>query len=135
MKAILTASWAVVLFITSLPAAAAQPNFNSPTIKVDYSDLNLAGPRGVSTLEHRVTRAIGNVCGGPSFNVQETMQRRACENAAQTAASRDIQNAVTIARRPANSSLAVTPSSNIVDKAVSTSTQPHWPTHHLIPRR
>jgi UrcA family protein len=69
MKAILTAAWAGVLFVTSLPAAAAQPPASKSFadvrhVKVDYSDLDLTKSRGLTTLQHRVSGAIARACDG-----------------------------------------------------------------------
>lgn len=98
MKAILTAAWAALVFITSLPAAAAQPDSTTQRVSVGYSDLDLTRAPGVSTLEHRVNGAIRQVCDGPTFGLNETMQQRSCERAARMEASRDLQNMITAAK-------------------------------------
>lgn len=136
MKTILTATWAAVLFISSLPASAAQPEWNTRSVQVEYSDLDLTRPAGVSTLEHRVSGAVHQVCDGPAFGLQERMQQRACEGAAQSAASRDIEKAVTTAKQlQSTKSAGTAATTSAVDKAISGSKQQLWNRGNRVPGR
>jgi UrcA family protein len=100
MKAILTAAWAAVLFVTSLPAAATQPDWDQRSVKVDYSDLDLTKAHGVSALQHRVTGAIRQVCdNGGGFSLQEKMQQRACAKQAGSKAAIGVDQAIAAARQ------------------------------------
>jgi UrcA family protein len=134
MKAILTATWAAVLFITSIPASAAQSAWDTRSVRVDYSDLDLTRAPGASTLEHRVTGAIHQVCDWPAFELREKIRQRACERGVGTAASKDIQNAIATARqRPstrAGAALAGT-----ADRTISGSRQTEGDKQHFISRR
>jgi UrcA family protein len=132
MKAILTAAWAAALLGTALPAAAAQPDVDTRTVKVDYSDLNLASPRGISTLQNRVSGAISQVCGGPSFSAQESVQQRACERTARSAAVRDVANAVTSTKQLTS---ATSPASSTAPELNrTTSIQQRWSRRTSITR-
>lgn len=119
MKTILTAACGAVLFATSLPAIAAEPDLETRTIKIDYSNLDLTNARGVAKLEHRVSSAISQVCGGPSFNVQESLQQHSCEGAARNAASRDMQNAIGYARQLPKAGQTGAPAPAMVDRSIS----------------
>ena len=134
MKAILTATWAAVLFITSLPASAAQPDWNTRSVRVDYSDLDLTGESGVSTLEHRVAGAIHQVCDGPAFELREKMQQRACERGAGTAASKDIGNAFATAKQ-LSTRAGGTAAAGTTGGTISGSSQARGNRQNLIPRR
>src|SRR4051812_44646019 len=135
MKAFLTAAWAAVLFVTSLPASAAQPQLDTQSVKVDYSDLDLTGARGASTLEHRVAGAIRQVCDGPAFGLSEQMQKHACERRAGTAASADIKKAITTARQLRSTNSTGTVAAAAVDKTISSSGEQRWNSRTRIPRR
>ena len=123
MKAILTAAWAAVLFVASLPASAAQPDWNTRSVRVDYSDLDLTGKAGVSTLEHRVSGAIHQVCGGSAFGLSEKMLQRDCERSTGSAGSRSIENSVTAARQLPRTEPSGTAATGAVDKTISRSGQ------------
>lgn len=99
MKAILTAAWAAVLFVSSLPASAALPQYDTRSVKVDYSNLDLTKAQGVSTFQHRISGAVREVCGGPAFGFQEQMQQRACASSANGAARNDADKAIANARQ------------------------------------
>jgi UrcA family protein len=99
VKAILTAAWAAVLFVTSLPAAATQPDWDQRSVKVDYSDLDLTKAHGVSALQHRVTGAIRQVCDNGDFSLQEKMQQRACAKQAGSKAAIGVDQAIAAARQ------------------------------------
>ena len=86
MKILLTAASAAVLLATALPANAAEPELDTRTAKVSYSDLDLANPRGVSTLQNRVSGAISQVCSGPNVGLQASLDQRACETKAMASA-------------------------------------------------
>jgi UrcA family protein len=135
MKAFLTAAWAAVLFVTSLPASAAQPEWDARSVKVDYSDLDLTGAHGASTLERRVASAVRQVCGGPTFELSEKMQQHACERAARTAASRDVENAITTAKQLPRTNSTETAAAGVVGKTISSSSQQRWNSRTRIPRR
>lgn len=135
MKAILTAAWAAVLFLTSLPASANQPEWDTRRVQVNYSDLDLTGARGVSTLQHRVTGAIHQVCGGPAFESHDEMQQRACERAAGTAASRDVEDAIAASRQLASPRSVGTAAAGALKKTISSSSQPRANALNPLPRR
>ena len=135
MKAILTAAWAAIVFITSLPASAAQPESTARSVSVDYSDLDLTRAQGVSTLEHRVNGAIRQVCDGPAFGLNEKLQQHACERSAQTTASSSVQNAITTARQLPSAKSMGTATPGVPDKTISSSTHRLWNSHNRIPRR
>lgn len=109
MKAILTAAWAAVLFVTSLPAAAAQPPADVRHVKVDYSDLDLTKSRGQTTLQHRVNGAISQACAGSSFTLRDKMDRSGCISAARTGASRDVADAIAKAKQSSSQSTIASP--------------------------
>ena len=134
MKAILTATWAAVMFITSIPASAAQPEWDTRSVRVDYSDLDLTGASGISTLEHRVTGAIRQVCDGPAFGLREKMQQRACERSAGTTASKDVQNAISTAKQQSSTNAGGT-AVGTIDRTNSGSSQTRSNRQNLIPRR
>jgi UrcA family protein len=133
MKAILTATWAAVMFITSIPVSAAQPEWDTRSVRVDYSDLDLTGVSGVSTLDHRVTGAIRQVCDGPAFELREKMQQRACERGAGTTASKDVQSAISTAKQ--QSSTKAGTAVGTIDRTISGSSQTRHNRQNLIPRR
>ena len=133
MKALVTAAWAAVLFITSIPAPAAQPEWDTRSVRVDYSDLDLAGQSGVSTLEHRVTGAMRQVCDGPAFELSEKMQQRACERRAGTAASKEFQNAVAAPKQSSTKTEGT--AAGTVDRTISGSSQPRSNRQATAPRR
>ena len=135
MKAILTAAWAAVVFVTSLPASAAQPELTTRSASVDYSDLDLTRTSGVSTLEHRVNGAIRQVCDGPAFGLSEKLQQHACERSARTTASRSVQNAITTARELSSAKSFGTVTPGAVDKTISSSSRQLWPSHNRVPPR
>ena len=135
MKAILTATWAAVIFITSIPVSAAQPEWDTRSVRVDYSDLDLTRAPGVSTLKHRVTGAIHQVCDGPAFELREKMQQRACERGAGTGASSQVKNAITSAKQLPSPKSELTASVGAGDKAGSSSRQQIWNRENRIPRR
>src|ERR1700751_1355257 len=115
MKAILTATWAALLFVTSLPASAARLELGTQSIQVDYSDLDLTRANGVSTLEHRVNAAVHQVCGPPAFELREkTRQQRS----AGTAAFADIKNAITTARELPSTKSVGTATTGAADKTI-----------------
>ena len=134
MKAILAALFATVAFVSSIPASAAQPELETRSIAIGYSDLNLAGSHGVSTLEQRVNGAIRQVCDGPAFELRDKIQQRACERSAGTAAIKSIQNAVSSARQFPTTSPAGTSASSVVDRPVAGSSQHNSIRRALIPR-
>jgi UrcA family protein len=125
MKAILTALWATVVFINSIPASAAEPQWETRSAKVDYSDLDLTGPRGISTLEHRVSGVVHQVCGEPAFDLGEKLQQRACERRAQTDASSDISHVATTARQSQSTSSVAASAAAINGKTLPGSAQQH----------
>lgn len=135
MKAILTAAWAAIVFITSLPASAAQPESTARSVSVDYSDLDLTRAQGVSTLEHRVNGAIRQVCDGPAFGLNDKLQQHACARSAQTAASRSVQTAITTARQLPSAKSIGTITPTVPDKTISNFSQQLWISHNRIPRR
>jgi UrcA family protein len=99
MKAILTAAWAAVLFISAMPAAAAAPGYEARSVKVDYSDLDLTRAQGVSTLQHRVSGAIHRVCDDADFTLRAKMQQHACAAMARNTANNDVEQAIASARK------------------------------------
>jgi UrcA family protein len=134
MKDIVTAAWAAALLVTALPATAAEPDLETRSVKVVYSDLNLASEGGVSRLQSRVSGAIRQVCGGPTFGLQESLQQHACENNARTAASRDVQNAITSARQLPNPNQTVRSTATVDNRAASPSAWQPWSRRSLISR-
>lgn len=99
MKAILSAAWAAVLFISALPASASIPDYDTRSVTVDYSDLDLSHAHGVSTLQHRVSGAVREVCGGPSFGLFEQSDQHRCIKIAASAAAGDVGKAIAAARQ------------------------------------
>jgi UrcA family protein len=129
MKAILTATWAALMFITAIPASAAQPEWDTRSVRVDYSDLDLARESGASTLEHRVTGAIRQVCDGPALELNDKMQQRACQRSAGTAASKDIQKAIATSKQQSSTAAGT------ADRIISSSSQTRSISQNLSPRR
>lgn len=109
VKTMLTAACAAMLVMTSQGASAAEPDFDTRTVKVDYSSLDLTNASGVAALETRVRGTIHEVCGGPSFDRLQSQQQQACERAARASASRQIQDAVVSARQLPRNGTAVGP--------------------------
>ena len=68
---------------------------------VSYADLNLANPRGVSTLRYRINSAAKSVCGTPyAFEILENPYRHACISGAVASAQPGFDAAVAAARNP-----------------------------------
>jgi UrcA family protein len=99
MKAILSAAWAAVLFISALPAAASIPDYDTRSVTVDYSDLDLSHARGVSTLQDRVSGAVRTVCGGPASGLFEQSDQHRCIKIAASTAAGDVGKAIAAARQ------------------------------------
>jgi UrcA family protein len=135
MKAFLAAFCATVAFVSSIPASAAQPDLETRSATVGYSDLNLAGSHGVSTLEQRVNGAIHQVCVGPAFELSDKIQQRACERSARTTAAKSIQNAISSARQVPSTSSVEGLATSHVDRSFVGSSQHGSIRRTLIPRR
>jgi UrcA family protein len=135
MKAILPALCATVPFVSSIPASAAQPDLETRSVTVGYSDLNLAGSLGVSTLEQRVKGAIHQLCDGPAFELRDRVQQRACERSAGTTAAKSIQNAISSARQLPSTSSVVGSAISTVERSVAGPSQDSSIRRTLIPRR
>jgi UrcA family protein len=134
MKAILAATWAAVLFVASIPASAAQLESNTRSASVGYSDLNLTAADGVSTLKQRVSGAIHQVCDGPAFELRDKLDQRACQRAAGTVASKDVENAIATAKQQSSTKSKGTASIGAVDKTISGSSRQLWNRRDRIPQ-
>jgi len=111
MKSLFAALWGAVLFINSIPAAAAMPHWDSDMRQttIGYSDLDLTRAKGVKTLESRVRRAARQVCSeGGTVSLQEKASQRSCEREARDKASGDVASAISDARQRTESSAFVT---------------------------
>jgi len=133
MKAILSALFATVAFIASIPASAAEPQLETRSIKVNYSDLDLTKAQGVSTLQHRVSGAVRQVCDDPAFDLNEKIQQHACTRAAGRAARSDISKA--IASKGHSSATFAGQSQTRFGTSIVTGKQQPWTSHTSITPR
>jgi UrcA family protein len=135
MKVILTAAWAAVLFITSLPASAGQPEWGIRSVRVDYSDLDLTKAAGVSAFERRTAGAIREVCDEPIFGLREKLWQRDCELTAGSAATTDIEDAVAAAKKLPRTKPSVPPAASADGNKILPSGQQPWIGRNRIPER
>jgi UrcA family protein len=63
-----------LLAAASVPATAA----NTSAVAVQTSDLNLANPAGVATLDRRLTAAASQVCSGSDGSLTQNRAAAAC---------------------------------------------------------
>ena len=101
-------AWAIFapLAIAGHPALAAQTVQISRTVA--YEDLNLAHPKGMATLERRISRALGQVCDVGSRTLSERVEQQRCLTGAREHVSPQVGRALAEARRgvPAPQNLA-----------------------------
>ena len=89
----------VVPAFAALTLAATQPVSAEPvTVKVAYSDLDLATPTGVATLESRIASAIKTACEKPDMRDLRAMQAwSACVADAKAKADAKVEEKVQLA--------------------------------------
>jgi UrcA family protein len=92
-----TALLSAVLLLTALPLAANAGETRSVTVQ--SGDLNLASDAGRATFQHRVTRAVTEVCG-PTFGrtTEEVQAYASCAKAAQASAAPQMDAMVAAAK-------------------------------------
>jgi UrcA family protein len=97
MKKIVSLALAAAAALAATPASAGSVKFNqdgSYRIEVPYSDLNLASPTGMRTLEGRMKSAVSLVCAtGQAANINETRNADACRQPINEAARPQIAQA------------------------------------------
>jgi UrcA family protein len=81
--------------IVAAPRAAHADSFAAPSVKVDYSDLNLASDQGSRALYSRIVYAARAVCvtgDGSIRNLHQYAIERSCVDAAVSNAVRDVHS-------------------------------------------
>lgn len=85
----------IALLSSTLPVFA-QSTYFSGKVAVETGDIDLSGPKGIRTLEKRVSNAIISLCGQPVFGTREEADAlEACR--ADARASADPQVKATLA--------------------------------------
>lgn len=95
-KFVVTAASALCLAgIAAAPAAAEEV-----TLHVKYSDLNLASPEGVETLESRIATAVKTVCAKPEFirDLKAMVAWESCKTETTAKARAQVESTVQLAR-------------------------------------
>jgi UrcA family protein len=94
----LAVTWGSALLLLALATALVQPASGATAYAprqavVNYSDLNLADPRGAAKLYTRIRQAAKSVCGTPeSFYLKLRQLRRDCVDQAVDAAVREVDH-------------------------------------------
>ncbi len=83
-----TATILSLLACAAANCAFAQPD-EPPTARVSYDDLDLSGPHGRAVLQHRVDRAVDQVCLGRPQPME--LERQAAYQACKAEATADAQ--------------------------------------------
>jgi UrcA family protein len=104
MKTQVIAAFAAICFTVPAVAMAApvRTDVEQTRVVVRYDDLNVASPAGRAMLQHRVKRAVEDVCGvmptGPDM-MEASIQREACVSKAMAGAVAQIPSDVRMAAR------------------------------------
>jgi UrcA family protein len=90
----LAVSASTIALVSGAPAKA-----ETLTRYVSYADLDLSSPEGVTTLKHRIDRAISDVCGRDRpGGLKAASEARKCRREASVSASTQMMAAIDKAR-------------------------------------
>lgn len=91
-----------VALVTAVTVSAHDWDWNEdrpPSLRVNFSDLNLSTAQGQTTLDRRIARAVDRICGRVSFSsIAQRMEIERCRRNALRSTETQVARAVNRAR-------------------------------------